>query len=164
MLGRLVGTIRRNHALEHATISVLLGRLGRDVRMVGRATGDGFWVYGNVSAEELQASSAEALARLQRGESHLAVSPLCGTNLAVGGLLAGLSATLALGRSDGRLQRLPNVLMVSTLSMLASQPLGRLVQKHLTTHPDLSQTEILGVRGSGLVHKVETSRGRPASP
>lgn len=158
MLGRLIGSVRRNHALEHATIAVLLGRLGRDVRMVGRATRNGFWVYGDVPPEELAASCREALARLQHGESHLAVSPMCGTNLAVGGLLAGLASTLALGRSEGRLQRLPNVLMVSTLAVLLAQPLGRLVQKHITTSPDLADTEIVDIRGSGVVHKVETAR------
>lgn len=158
MLGRLIGSVRRNHALEHATIAVLLGRLGRDVRMVGRATRNGFWVYGDVPQEELAASCQEALARLQRGESHLAVSPMCGTNLAVGGMLAGLASTLALGRSDARLQRLPNVLMVSTLAMLLAQPLGRLVQKHITTSPDLAGTEIVGIRGNGMVQKVETVR------
>ncbi len=158
MLGRLIGSVRRNHALEHATIAVLLPRLGRDVRMVGRATGNGFWVYGDVPGDELLASSQEALARLKSGESHLAVSPLCGTNLAVSGLLAGLASTLALGRSGGRLQRLPNVLTVSTLAMLFGQPLGRLAQKHITTHPDLSETEIVGIHGSGAVHKIETVR------
>ncbi len=158
MLGRLVGSVRRNHALEHATIAVLLGRLGRDVRLVGRATGNGFWIYGDVPVEDLEASASEALMRLQRGESHLAVSPLCGTNLAVSGMLAGAASLLAMGGRRGRLQRLPNVLMVSTLAMVASQPLGRLTQKHVTTDADLSDTQIVGIRGNGVVHKVETVR------
>ena len=40
MLNRLVGSVRRNHALEHATISILMGRLGADTRLIGRAAVD----------------------------------------------------------------------------------------------------------------------------
>src|SRR5437867_9111770 len=83
MLGDLVGTVRRNHALEHATIAVLLRRLGHDVRMVGRATRDGYYLYADVPTDLLEDSTREALHRMQAGEGHLAVSALCGTNLAV---------------------------------------------------------------------------------
>src|SRR3990172_8390126 len=111
MLGQFVGSVRRNHALEHATISILLGRLGPGVRMVGRATRNGFYVYGDVPTDRLEEAAAEGLARLKRGEAGLAVSPLCGTNLAVAGLLAGGSSLLALGHNRSRLERLPNVLL-----------------------------------------------------
>src|SRR3990172_13066226 len=97
MLSRLAGSIRRNHALEHATIAVLLARLGRDVRMIGRATRNGFYLYADVPTEQLELAANEALARLRRGESHLAVSPMCGTNLAVAGMLAGVASLLTLG-------------------------------------------------------------------
>ncbi len=153
--------MRRNHALEHATISILIGRLGQNTRIVARATRNGFYVYGDVSKERLEESSSEALVRLKRGESYLAISPLCGTNLAVTGVLAGLSSLLALG-GRSRAERAPTVLLASTLAVVAAQPIGRLVQKYLTTHPDLSDTEIVGVReggwGPGRFHKVETVR------
>jgi hypothetical protein len=162
-LADVVASVRRNHALEHATICILMGRLGQDSRMVGRATPSGFYVYGNVPTERLEESSSEALFRLKRGESHLAISPVCGTNLAVAGLLAGLSSLATLGNRS-RAERLPSVLLASILAVVAAQPIGRLVQKHLTTHPDLSDTEIVGVReggrGPGHFHKVETVRLR----
>ena len=162
MLGKLIGSVRRNHALEHATIAVLAGRLGNDVRIVGRATRDGFYLYGDMEADRVRESTIEALHRLQRGEAHLAISPMCGTNLAVAGLLAGVSSLLALGNRS-RLERLPNVLLASMSAVLVAQPLGRLVQKHVTTSPDLSDTELVGVRqggrGPGRFHKVETVRG-----
>lgn len=161
MLGQLLGSIRRNHALEHATISVLANKLGHDVRLVGRATRSGFYLYGDLTAEAVRESTIEALNRLRRGESHLAVSPMCGTNLAVAGLLAGASSLLALGNRS-RLERAPNVLLASMLAVLAAQPLGRLVQQHVTTSADLSDTELVGLReggrGPGRFHRVETAR------
>ncbi len=162
MLDRVIGTVRRNHALEHATISVLLAKLGRDIRLVGRSTSSGFYLYGDMPADCVEESTLEALERLQRGESHLAISPMCGTNLAVAGMLAGLASMLALGNRS-RLERIPNVLLASMLSMLIAQPLGRLAQKHLTTDPDLSDTAYVGMhqggRGAGSYHKIDTVRG-----
>ena len=161
MLGQLISTVRRNHALEHATIAVLANKLGHDVRLVGRATRSGFYLYGDMPADRVEESAVEALYRLRRGESHLAVSPMCGTNLAVAGVLAGLASLLALG-NRGRLERVPNVLLASMLAVLMAQPLGRLAQKHVTTDADLSDTELIGFRqggrGPGRFHKVDTSR------
>ena len=161
MLGNIIGSVRRNHALEHATISVLVNKAGHDIRVVGRATNSGFYLYGNMTEDRIRESTMEALERLRRGESHLAVSPMCGTNLAVAGILAGTSSLLALGNRS-RLERLPNVLLASMLAMLVAQPLGRLVQKHITTDPDLSDTEVVGIRAggrsAGRYHKVETVR------
>jgi hypothetical protein len=161
MLARLVGSVRRNHALEHATISILMGRLGPDVRLVGRATASGFYIYGNVPDEEVKESARQGLDRLQGGDSMLAVSPLCGTNLAVAGLMAGLASVASAG-NRGRWERLPAVLLASMLAVLAAQPAGRWMQKYVTTSPDLGDVEILGVRSSrrarGYCHKVETAR------
>ena len=164
MIGQTIGSIRRNHALEHATIAVLANRLGRDVRLIGRATRNGYYLYGDMQAEQVEVAAQEALERLRRGEAHLAVSPMCGTNLAVAGILAGLSSIVALGNRS-RLERIPNVLLASMLAVLVAQPLGRIVQKHLTTDPDLSDTELVSIneggRGPGRFHRVETVR-RPA--
>jgi len=164
MLGNIIASVRRNHALEHATVSILMGRLGPGVRMVGRATQNGFYLYGDVPTERVRESAEEGLARLKRGEAGLAVSPLCGTNLAVAGLLAGGASLLAVG-NRGRLERLPNVLLSGMVAVLAAQPLGRLVQRHITTSADLADTEIVGVlqgqHGAARYHKVETrQRGR----
>lgn len=159
-MAELLNAVRRNHALEHATISILLGRLNQPTRIIGRSTGSGFHIYGRLPTAMLEQSAREGLARLRQGEAHLAISPLCGTNLVVAGLLSGLSSTLALG-SKGGLTRLPSVMTSAMLAVLIAQPLGRLAQKYLTTSPDLSLTEIVSVRaiGKGLVplHKVETA-------
>jgi hypothetical protein len=159
MLTRMIAAVRRNHALEHATISILVGRVGQHTRLVGRASPDGFYIYGNVPAEKISECAAEGLARLKQGESQLAVSPLCGTNLALAGILAGLASLLALGNRR-RFERLPNVLTASVLAVVVAQPLGRLIQKHVTTSADLDGLEIVGVTGAGRglipLHKVKT--------
>lgn len=159
MLAGMIAAVRRNHALEHATVSILLGRVGQHTRLVGRASLDGFYIYGNVPADKISECAAEGLARLKRGESHLAVSPLCGTNLAVAGILAGLASLLAVGNRR-RFERLPNVLAAAVLAVVGAQPLGRLVQKHVTTSTNLERLEIVGVTsvGRGLIplHKVKT--------
>lgn len=164
MIADIVAAVRRNHALEHATITVLLRRLGRDIRMVGRATRDGYYLYADVPTELLEECTYEALHRLKAGEGHLAVSPLCGTNLAVAGALAGTASLIAVGNGR-RSERLPSVVMASMLAVIAAQPAGRLVQRYLTTSPDLADTEIVGIkaggRGGAKFHKVLTAR-RPA--
>ncbi|MFQ5813711.1 MAG: DUF6391 domain-containing protein, partial [Anaerolineae bacterium] len=87
----IIARIRRNHALEHATIHVLTEyKPRRD--LVGRTTAWGFYLFGEVETEEVAVAVSEALARLRRGEHSLAVHPRCGTNLATAGVLAGLSS------------------------------------------------------------------------
>jgi hypothetical protein len=161
MLSRVIGTVKRNHALEHATIAVLLHRLGRDIRVIGRATRDGYYLYADVPTELLDDCTHEALHRLKSGEGYLAVSPLCGTNIAVTAALAGMASMLTLG-SGRRAERFPNVILASMIAVVASQPVGRMVQRYLTTSPDLSDTEIVGIkvggRGGARFHKVQTVR------
>jgi hypothetical protein len=156
----LLSSVRRNHALEHATIAVLLGKVGPNTRLIGRASTDGFFIYGNVPTEKIQESANEALVRLKDGESQLAVSPLCGTNLAVAGILAGLASLVALGGGRSRLERLPNVLMAAVVAVVGAQPLGRLVQRYVTTSSDVEGLEIVAVttagRGLASLHKVKT--------
>ena len=160
MLKRVINAVRRNHALEHATISILLSRHGPHMRILGRAAPDGFYIYGDIPTERLREFAQEGLARLQRGESHLAVSPLCGTNLAVAGVLAGVGSLIAMG-GRARPQGIPGAIMAAMLAVIAAQPLGRLVQKHLTTSPELDGVHIVSVDSMGKrfprLHKVRTA-------
>lgn len=163
MLGNLVGNVRRNHALEHATVQLLLAKLGPDIRLVGRAVNDGFYIYGNIPTGVLQDCAVEGLARLKRGESFWAVTPLCGTNIVTAGIVASM-ASLAVAGGGRRGDKVPNAMMAGIVGVVLSQPLGRLLQKHVTTSPDLADTRILGVerRNNGGVHKVLTARGEAA--
>ncbi|HAL62435.1 MAG TPA: hypothetical protein DCP08_08530 [Chloroflexi bacterium] len=159
--GPLVGRIRRYHALEHATVH-LLSRRGPYSQVMGRTTTDGFYVYGPVETQEVAAAASEALARLRAGEHELAVHPRCGTNLAVAGLLAGLSSFLVWGGKGRRLTKLPRLLLAATVAVIAAQPLGLLVQERLTTSTDLEEVTIKGVTGQKVggvvIHKVELTQ------
>jgi hypothetical protein len=157
----IIATIRRNHALEHATVH-LLSRRGPYGQVMGRTTTDGFYIYGPVETKEVAAAASEALARLRAGEHELAIHPRCGTNLAVAGLLAGLSSFLAWGGKGRRLTKLPRLLLAATIAVIAAQPLGLLVQERLTTSTDLEEVTIKGVThqkvGGMVIHKVELSQ------
>ncbi len=144
MLKRWADAVRRNHALEHATVAVLLARHG-PTRIAGRASVDGFLIAGDVDSEELTSCAREALGRLQRGQAGLAVSPLCGTNIAVAGAMAAAAATAALAGGK-RGDRFPNAFMAAMVAVVAAQPVGRLVQQHLTTRPDLDDVEIVDTK------------------
>ena len=159
MLAEFIGSVRRNHALEHATVSLLIARLGPDLRLVGRATGDGFVIYGDLPPQAVADSAQEGLARLKQGEASWAVTPLCGTNLATAGVLASLS-TLAVVGSGDRKDRLGSAIVAGIAAVTIAQPIGRLIQKHVTTCPDLSDTEIVSIesRSHGRYHKVKTRR------
>ncbi|MCK9487296.1 MAG: DUF6391 domain-containing protein [Dehalococcoidia bacterium] len=147
MVRRWLDDVRRNHALEHATVAVLFARKGPQ-RLAGRASGNGFFILGNVDPVLLQSCADEALIRLQRGESNLAVSPMCGTNLAVTGAVCATftMASLARNRDKGARQRFGDAVSASTMGALAAQPLGRIVQEKITTRPDLDRTQITHIR------------------
>ncbi len=83
---------------------------------------------------------------------------MCGTNIAVAGVLAGFTSYLALRSSDGHVDGITRAVLASLVSVVASQPLGRLVQKYATTSPDLAGVRITSVdRMSDRIHKVRTA-------
>jgi hypothetical protein len=160
MLGEFIQNVRRNHALEHATVSLLLARLGPSLRLVGRASGDGFFIYGRVPHDLLAECAEEGLQRLKRGEAFWAVTPLCGTNIATAGVLATLGILAA---TNGRKDRFGRGITAGVIAVTLAQPIGRLIQERLTTSSDLEGTEIVSVesRPNGRLHKVRTRRLAP---
>lgn len=108
------------------------------IRVVGRSDPWGFTLTGNVSQEEVLSAANEALARLQAGESVLAVHPRCGTNIVTGALLASLFSLAAMGgRTRHRWERLPRVILATMSALLVAQPLGLWAQQHITTASQL---------------------------
>ncbi|MFQ6016536.1 MAG: DUF6391 domain-containing protein [Anaerolineae bacterium] len=154
-----IGTLRRNHALEHATMHLLTQR-HPGLRLVAHATLSGFTLYGEVDTQEVSSAVTEAISRLQGGEHHLAVHPRCGTNIATAGLLAGL-ATFIVMRGKGRLRKLPRALLASVAALVVAQPLGLGIQARLTTLPDLEGAFIEEVTrqqmANLIVHRVKVS-------
>ncbi|HEY6541357.1 MAG TPA: DUF6391 domain-containing protein [Ktedonobacteraceae bacterium] len=138
--------IRQNHALEHATITILSGYIP-ELRVSARSSSRGFIIFGDVDLGQLRRALDEALRRLQAGEAELAIHPNCGTNLAVGISLATMGTLLGLASSRTR-TRVASTAFSSVAGVMAARPLGEFVQKHVTTLPDLQ-----GVRVSKIFRR-----------
>ena len=156
--------IRRNHALEHATMHILAQRQ-RGLRIVGNSTFAGFNLYGDLPAEAVAQAAHEALERLKAGQSDLAVHPTCGTNFVAGGMLAGLGAFAVLTprrRSLGEwLGRLPLVVLAAMFGLILGLRLGAMLQARVTTAADVGELCIVDVlreeHGPLVIHRVRTA-------
>ncbi|MBN1262269.1 MAG: hypothetical protein JXB35_16440, partial [Anaerolineae bacterium] len=85
--------IRRNHALEHATIT-LLNRQHPEAQIVGFSGPRAVTLYTNLSVQEVYPAVKEALRLLKQGRRGLAIHPNCGTNLVTAAALTVLSTSL----------------------------------------------------------------------
>jgi hypothetical protein len=133
-----IARIRRNHGLEHATITILSQHFPHRP-LAGYSYPSGFFLLGDVPTEEVRAAVVQALFRMSNGERTLAVHPNCGTNLIVSGFVAGALAWLGMaGAKDKRdkVERLPLVITLVMLGFILSQPLGPKIQEHITTSGD----------------------------
>ena len=153
-------SVRQNHALEHATIVILSRKVSIGTRMMGRSTWSGFYIYGDLPTELIAEAAREALARLQKGEAELAISPFCGTNLVVTGLLAGVFSFIVMGK-ENQIRRLPRVIFAGVIAAIVAQPAGRMAQRYVTTSANLANVSITRITKRGrrarTLHKVETA-------
>jgi hypothetical protein len=155
--------IRRNHALEHATIHLLSARYPR-ATLVGRSDAGGFHLFADVPMEAVADAAQEALARLSHGQHQLAIHPNCGTSFLTAGVLGGGAAFLSLaGRSAqrGRLRRLPLAVVATLIGLLIAQPLGLALQRSITTQADPEGLRLIEVktwrRGHTTFHRIVTA-------
>jgi hypothetical protein len=137
--------LRRNHALEHATIVVMMEREpGR--KLNGFSTDDGFFVQGVRSISEVESAAREAMRRLQNGEKRLAIHRNCGTTIVAANLLAAILFLVALGLGflylgagwDLYLMILGSVVLAFALRI----PLSLILQRFVTTDADLTNAEV----------------------
>ena len=142
-------TLRRNHALEHATIVVMMEREpGR--RFNGFSDDDGFFVQGVRSKEEVDSAAREAARRLKAGEKKLAVHRNCGTTIVAANLLAAVFFLVALG--IGLYLGWSVYLLILggiALSLILRVPLSLLLQRFVTTDADLTNVEVGWVEPAG---------------
>lgn len=158
-----IARIRRNHALEHASMQ-LLARIQPGVRMAGYSLPDGFFIVGSLRIDQIRDAVNEARMRLESGEKQLAIHPHCGTNYAASGLLAALAAWVAMLGGDNsarsRLERLPLVAALITLVLIVTQPLGPMLQARFTTDANLQGLQVVQIdrfeRSKIIVHRVLT--------
>lgn len=145
----LARRIRQNHALEHATVTLLAKRIA-GLSVSARSNSRGFIIFADLDPHAVRTSCEEALARLRDGEAELAIHPNCGTNLAVGASLALLGSFFALTAVRPRV-RLASAVASSVAGIMAARPLGEVVQRRVTTLPDLRDVRIVTVRTKRLL-------------
>ena len=152
--------VRRNHALEHATIAIAHAQMAKPGALAGNSTARGFYIYGDLPTRVVAEAAEEALERLKAGEGELAISPFCGTNLVVAATLTGLACAVALG-TEGRWRKIPRAINAAMTALLVSRVVGHQVQRHFTTNGVVGNMSIKGIRRMGLgnltVHRVRTS-------
>lgn len=158
LLSHFIRRTRQNHAVEHATIS-LLAHYQRNLTLVaGRSNQRGFYVFGHVDTAALAAAATEALSRLQRGDAYLAIHPNCGTNLVTSGTLAGAAAflTTAISRRQrgSWLDQLPLAIMATIAAMIVGRPLGMQLQRHVTTLAEVRDLRL------GAISRRQAMAGR----
>ncbi len=134
--------LRRNHALEHATIVVMMERSPRR-KLNGFSDDDGFFVQGVRSTDEVDSAAREALRRMRAGEKGLAIHRNCGTTIVAANLLAAVFFLGAVGL--GLYMNWPLYLMILggiALSLLLRVPLSLLLQRFVTTDADLTNADV----------------------
>lgn len=154
----LVRRTRRNHGLEHATITILSGRV-KNLRMAGRSSDSGFVLLGDAPTDQIETAARDALRRMRAGEHHLAVHPNCGTNLVTTGLMTSVAAMIGLSGASRRdaWNRLPTVMILVMVALIFSQPLGLSLQKYITTDGDPADLEIVSVTRSKMQTPLNSS-------
>ncbi|HPT65126.1 MAG: DUF6391 domain-containing protein [Acetomicrobium sp.] len=134
--------VRRNHALEHATVNVIEERYGPS-NIAGMAYEDGFTLKGTLDPYLALAAAREGLYRMSRGERKLAVHPRCGTTIVVTNTLSAIVFV-------GLLIITKHLSLVSILlAILCAHVFGaffsKIVQYYVTTSQDVRGMTIEGV-------------------
>jgi len=158
MSNLVVDRIRRNHALEHASINVLSER-HKGFSAQGNSTPGGFNlnIYGTISEEDVYDAVEEAFRRLNAGESRLGLHPTCGTVLLTTAALAALSAQVSFAielkrqrrsslGSVGLVAALPMATLAVMISLFVARPLGMAIQESYTVDANLRDLRITGIR------------------
>ena len=145
-----VSHTRKNHALEHATITLLSKALpGR--RFSGLSLPTGYWILGLAELDDVRKAAEAGLARLAIGESRLAVHPNCGTNIAVTALLAAAASMASLRLNmddDGNISDSDTFACLvkgGLVGAFAGRPLGPKAQKYVTTDANVHGLSITGI-------------------
>ncbi|MDN5318464.1 DUF6391 domain-containing protein [Thermovirga lienii] len=133
--------VRKNHALEHATINVIEERYGIDM-LSGISTEEGFSVNGPVSPELALTAASEALSRLKKGEKELAIHARCGTTIVVVNTLSSLVFILALIATDTL--GLATVLLAILVAWILGPYISRYAQAYITTLAEVDDLVITG--------------------
>ncbi len=139
-----ISAARKNHGLEHATVSLLLER-GAPTPMGGYSVPGGFIIWTKATPEAVTSAVEDSLQLLEEGHSDLAISEHCGTNVVVSALLGGMTAYLA-GRGRGLWPIVRGAVLGLVVAKILGPPIGKLVQRTLTVSAEASGMSIKSTR------------------
>ena len=128
--------------------------------LAGHSNPTGFFIFANVTTEELASAINQALTRLRAGESSLAIHAGCGTNMATSMVMSSMMAFLPIsGRKStvARMLLIPVGVAFAVLGYALSQPVGPWLQAKVTTDADMGDlrvADVVPVRKG--VHRVMT--------
>lgn len=159
----IVDSTRKNHALEHATMTVLAERY-KGVRMMGHSSPAGFVLMADLPTEIVTEAVLEAKRRLENGEPNLAVHPNCGTNMAVSSLAGSVAAFGVLGllsrKGKNAWWHYLVAMAFAVPAFLLAKPLGPKLQKSVTTDFETQDVAIQMVTSqktaNSFVHFIRT--------
>ena len=140
----LIKAIRKNHGLEHATVSLLLER-GTAAPIGGYSIPGGFIVWAKATPGTVVRAVHDALQLLEEGHSDLAVSAHCGTNIVVSALLGGAAAYVA-GRGRGLAPVVRGAMFGLLVARILGPPIGRLVQRNVTVSAEPAGMSVKSIR------------------
>ena len=126
--------MRQNHALEHATITILQQR-HRVRGVVGMPAEDGFHIRGRVSPDAVISATQEGIRRLKKGERKLAWSNRCPTSLVATQLLLAI-VFLAIVLAIWREFTAPPFLIALLGGALLGPPVSPYLQRLLLVDPN----------------------------
>lgn len=164
------GSVRRNHALQHATMNVIEERFGSG-GLEGRAKKHGFTLDGAASPDVVLMAAKEGLSRLKAGEHRLALRRRCGSTLAPAGFLCAMVFLGVLLAADQL--SLLNVVLAVLLANALSPALSNLLQRFISDAADVSGQRIVGLAGwrlsagdgtAALHFEVRTAGPAPVPP
>jgi len=116
--------------------------------LAGHSNPTGFFIFANVTTEELASAISQALSRLRAGERNLAIHAGCGTNMATSMVMSSALAFLPISGRKSTLARLffiPLGVVFALFGYALSQPVGPWLQAKVTTNADMGDMHVVDV-------------------
>lgn len=135
--------LRKNHALEHATINVIEKEIGRKGVLSGYARENGFYVFGQIDPHIVFEASEIGREKLLNGEEDYAIHDRCGTSIGVASFLTIIIFIILIILSSSL--NLFLLILAILLGQILGPPLGKIVQKYFTVDTDVKDIRIVDV-------------------
>ncbi len=132
--------LRKNHALEHATVNILEQEYGYQ-GLAGYAEDSGFYIIGAVNIWTVEEAARRGLALLNQGFSKLAIHTRCGTSITAANFISAVIFLFLLFYTGNF--SIFNMLIAIVMANLAGPLLGQLLQRYFTTSSNVREMEIV---------------------